>query len=309
MLILPRFKDLAANRSIILPGPSVAGFFKMDAIRPDGRVRPLMPWTRNLVTDQGLDNIGEVDTWTDFCHVGTGSTPPQTTDTQLDTWLATAGWSGFADTNGNSGSSPWYKFTRRIYRFAQGAAQGTIAEVGIGPTNVLLTSRSLVNPVVPVQADEILDVTWEVRFYQSEVDATGSILLDGTSYDYIVRTHTAGGQAPQQTLLKTGAGTNNPSGSGDHDISANIEDAYLPDEEPGATIAAYVPGQYLTPITIQCGVDSSNYGGGLRSLDYQSNRNFFNMRFGDPLNADATIPKDNTKTLDITLAVAWARQP
>ena len=65
-----------------------AGFFKFEAVKlaPDGSEisrRTLADWFPNIITDQGLDRMGDNNDWMSACQVGTGNTTPTALDTGL----------------------------------------------------------------------------------------------------------------------------------------------------------------------------------------------------------------------------------
>jgi len=185
----------------------VAGLFKMGITRPDGTRRTVAPWQNNLITDTGMDNFGNSGATTSlppqysgYCRVGTGAVPvPAVGDAALVAHVAEAGALQFEERGvGGDGSAgdPYYKFSRRTYRFGIGIAEGILAEVGAGMALGTgdLTTRSLIkdgngDPItVTVLFDEILDVTYEFRFYQPVLtDVTGTIVIDSQTFDWVIR--------------------------------------------------------------------------------------------------------------------------
>lgn len=190
----------------------VQGRFMMEAIKPDGTVRELAPWQDNLITDTGLASMGG---WqyrdapsdpgsnyvssgtTEYCWVGSGSTPPAFTDTAPANYVANTNTQ--IDTTAvrsNPGDAKHFTGARRIFQFAAGAAQGNLAEIGlsngrhIGPTptyKLWIFSRALIknangDPItVTVLPDEILQVTYEHRMYLDTTEPKTVTLLDGTT--------------------------------------------------------------------------------------------------------------------------------
>jgi len=165
----------------------------------------------NLITNYGLSRIN-LTTWNNdnarYCQVGTGNTAPQVTDTSLASYLATSDLRpyGTPHATGNSRANgiltrPYYWYARSTWRFNPGEATGNIQELGVGPsTSGNLVSRCLtvnesgVPTTVTVLADEYLEVTWTFYFYLWEDDGSGdpgdvsgTITLDGNSYDWLLR--------------------------------------------------------------------------------------------------------------------------
>jgi hypothetical protein len=172
----------------------VSGWFKIEAIKPDGSKRILADWFPNLITDQGLDRMGTSNTWISYCHVGTGSTAPATSDTQLVSFLASSN-SRTTTTRGIQSSSPYYTYRTHTYRFNEGVAAGNLSEVGVGWTaaNGALYSRALIldgagNPTtLTILSNETLDVTYQCRHYIPETDVTGTVVLRGTTHTWTAR--------------------------------------------------------------------------------------------------------------------------
>jgi len=109
----------------------LCGFYKFEATNiKTGKKRLLADWFPNLITNIGLDRIGTSDDWLNYCQVGSGSSAPSFGDTGLDSYVGTNSTS-VGSTYGVSGSSPYYRWYKKIYRFNPGHATGNIAEIGI----------------------------------------------------------------------------------------------------------------------------------------------------------------------------------
>lgn len=155
---------------------------------------------KNLITNQGLNMLGTVSTPMQYCHVGTGTTPPAVTDTQLVNRIASQLYSSNAgiSTSGIVSTPTPYAWYRLVSTFAVGAAAGNLSEIGMGSaaTGAVLYSRELIRdgsgtPItITVLSDEILTTTYEHRIYPPTTDVTGSINFTGTTpatYSYTVR--------------------------------------------------------------------------------------------------------------------------
>lgn len=172
----------------------VAGYYKLQVIRPDGTVRQSAEFP-NLITNAGLDRMA-TSTYLTVCQVGSGSAAPTFADTALAARIAGTQTVQSTDV-GTTSSSPYYAWATRQFRFAAGVATGNIAEVGVGwGTTGSLFSRALVldsggSPTtITVLADEILDVTYQLRYYAPETDDTGDVTFTGNlagTYDWIFR--------------------------------------------------------------------------------------------------------------------------
>lgn len=151
------------------------------------------PRFKNIVLDSGIARMF-VGSYLTRCCVGTGSSTPVATQTQLDNFLAstTAGHGGI-DYGRNIKTLPYYAWARFTYRFAAGTINNNISEVGLGWANNALWNRALIKDAqgqpttITVMADEYLDVICEVRNYLT-ADFSGSFnLLD--KHGAVVSTH------------------------------------------------------------------------------------------------------------------------
>lgn len=207
-IILPR-------REIITPKfhvhTGMAGLYRLQVrkARTD-KLKYDTGWFDNLITNQGLINYYTMPNFGAFdrgaiacnCAVGTGNTTPTVNDTALANFVAaasgtgaTGGGTGFPQPNATgyvaaAGSVPAYWFMTYIYQFATGVAAGNLTEVGAYPGGTSytdsLTSRALIlddagNPTaITVLSDEILTVTYQLRFYLDTSDHSFSFNLNGS---------------------------------------------------------------------------------------------------------------------------------
>lgn len=292
----------------------LAGKVKLVAVNAEtGEERLLADWFDNLITDGGLNRLGVGETGT-YCLVGSGSTPPTNGDTALSTFITST--SNYDLTTGAASSSPYYGWERYKYRFAQGAAAGNISEIGIGwaATNANLFARTLVkdsggNPTtVTILASEYLDVFHEVRIYAPANDLTSQVTIAGVVHDVIVRPSyvTAGDPGrwrPFRTqAVSIGAYINNYTYSGT--IGAQTVGPSGSTGPLSVSNSTYVANSLKRTAVLSANLDSSNFGGGIRSLEFGTvGMGSWQIQF------TPTIAKDNTKTLSLTVEVSWARRP
>ncbi|MBH1878193.1 hypothetical protein [Stenotrophomonas maltophilia] len=262
-----------------------AGWFKIEAFRTDedgqeipGSRRIAADWFPNLITNAGLDLLGTTDS-TDvftFCRVGSGNTAPAVTDTALVSQVAVTS-SEQAITNGVDRSGAFYAWRRRTLRFANGAAAGTLAEVGVSPTNAgALFSRALIldsggSPTtITVLSDETLDVTYELRLYPVLTDATGTVDISGTTYNWTARplipasydvfwsTYLGRGIIPYSVA---GNPANGPA------VAAALPTQGSALSSPVAsgiiTALAYTNGSYQRSFRFDCDLNNANVAGGI----------------------------------------------
>lgn len=294
---------------IVIPA-ELGGWFKMEAVRPDGTRRLLADWFPNLILNQGLDQLGGSSGTLNACQVGTNSTAPAVGQTALLGYLA-----GTANTVGTTGgaqaSPPYYGWGRTVYRFAQGAAAGNLSEVGVGQTAATgaLFSRALIldgdgDPTtITVLPDEFLDVTYELRQYAPTADVTGTITISGVDYDYTLRAALvteASAWANVGGAFSFGSGNNAYSGPLGAVTSAPA--GVAGGGSPDGALSAYTPGAYARNAKLTWSIGAGNAVGGVGAAVVATTRGTFQIGFSP------VIPKDNTKILELTFRIAWARK-
>jgi hypothetical protein len=305
---------------IILPGPRIRGFFKLEAHSlSTGRTRLLADWFPNLITDAGLNRIG-TGSYLSACHVGTSNSAPNVLDTTVGGYLAGT-TTRQADTYGAQATPPYYGWRLITYRFPLGAVVGNVASVATATAaanggSTILFSRALVldelgDPTtVTVQADEVLDVTYECRLYpmltdyeQAAVDITGS----GT-HDIIVRASSVTSASNWGQFIGGGM-TFNPYGSPSARVTNGVIGA-ITSSPSGTSLgslsisnASYSNNSLERAGTMALGLNQGNLSGGIRSWSFATSVGSYQMQF------TPAIAKNNTRTLSLTAKVSWARNP
>lgn len=302
----------------------VAGYFKIEAIKVDGEGneisrRVAADWFPNLILNQGLDRMADNNDFMSSVQVGSGSTAPADTDTQLQSHIAGVG-SITSNTYGAQSSAPYYGWRRNTWRFTAGTATGNLSEIGVGwsATGATLFSRSLIkdeegNPTtITVLADEILDVTYELRNYPFLTDLPGSFDIGATTYTTSMR---AANVTSEYGIFTGGWGVNTRG-----PMSQNP--AYLPcvlyagatmgaitDMPTGATStlsglwdsqSTYVPGTYTRTATCKWPVSSAI-----------TNVSHISFALGGCTTqmslSPATLSKTTAQELKITVTLTWGR--
>lgn len=314
MILLRSKKILEPNREFILPACGLRGFYKMEAVGPDGRRRLLADWFPNLITNVGLESIGVGDIYLQRCAVGSGNTAPSNSDTALVSLIGST--LTVTSNNQSAQSSPPYFGTQTItYRFPAGTATGNLAEVGIGSTVTNLFSRALIldgggSPTtITVLSSEALDVTYQLQLHSPTVDVTGSVTITGVATAYTLRaanSTNATSWAPNAS--SDGGGVRNPA------VYNGVIGAVttIPSGASAGggvlTPAAYSGGSHQRDGTIAYGLTDGNVAGGISAATFSGgiatgSLGAFQLGFSP------TIPKDNTKVLSLTYRHSWARFP
>lgn len=314
-LWIPRVKILEPKRELALTA-RVGGVFRMRAIRPDGRVRPLAEFP-NMVLNNGLDKIAANSNWMNRCVVGTGNAAPNPNVSSMDSFLAGAALVSGSDVTTPPTAPDYYAATARLYRFAAGTAAGNIAEVGItdqsDSNGTNLFARELVrdaegNPTtITVLPDEILEVVYEHRYYPVLSDFEDEITISGDTYDIVARAANVSNQgtiavpysmSAQEAVAyngSIGAVTGEPSGSSSVNTSREA--------------AAYSAGNYYRDFTFTWSISGGNLAGGITAIHMGGNLSQLSAQNGRfQIGFTPAIPKDNTKVLSLTFRRAWARR-
>lgn len=278
---------------------------------------------RNLITTQGLNQIGNGTSYVNRCAVGTGTNAADPSDTQLQSQIAFTTTVN-SNTAGNGGSDPdFYGYRTKVFRFSQGAAAGNLAEVGVGPGTsgtVAVFSRARIldsegNPTtLTVLQDEFLDVTYEFRIYVAgTADVEDSVEISGVSYDTTTRPALVGtnrwqvgtsanqggisetGQVLAYATQTLGAITDGPSGTSFSRSSV--------------TNSTYSNGDFHRTGTCVWGLNAGNTGSGIGSMLVQLGLGTVTQGLGAiQVSFDPVIPKTNELVLSLPIRHEWARK-
>lgn len=189
------------------------------------------PWFHNLVTNAGLNFMGANAGWKTAALIGTGNAAPTVNDGSLGGFLSGVDSVGAVGSDGVTPISggiitdgqittatvaPWFISQIRTYRFPPGAGTGILAEVGIAstknPATGTLFARELIRDGVGVPttiqklADEFLDLVYEFRAWPNTTDAVDTVLLNGITYDRVMRPSNLTTTNTSRDALLTGNG-------------------------------------------------------------------------------------------------------
>ena len=322
---------------IHIPG-AAAGRFMIEKFKIDkegnevpGSRHVAVPWFNNLILNVGLDLIGTstnaMGPTLTACRVGSGSTTPANTDTALVAQVAsTTTIAGSAQ--GVQSTAPYFGWFRKTFRFNTGVATGNLSEVAVAnaATGGTLFSRALivdgagVPTTISVQADESLDVTYELRLYPPTADIPWSTTISGTTYSGVVRadsvTSSTGWNSSgpvwmmdaasfnlKGVILGTtqgmtvyngaiGAVTASPSGTSS---SVDLSSA------GAVTPAAYTAGSYQRGHAVLIDLAQGNVAGGITAFRITTGIGRYQF------SVSPVLPKDGTKRLTLNVTFSWAR--
>lgn len=310
------------------------GYFRICVKREDGSIKEDTGWFPNLITNQGMDWIGSAPPNTNVsygqqyigthCGVGTGTTTPAFTDTQLTSFLAmyppTSGNNveGFSSSQYVAGP-PAYWSGIRTYNFAIGAVVGNIAEVGIGNTASTDTQPQLFTHAlilvggspgtITVTSSDALVVYHEMRLYLDLTTNAYSFQISGVTYtgNYL-RANV--GTVPNFALTShydinyavhgyfygyngtVGAVTGSPTGTSDGGPN-----------EFGTSLAAYTNGTYTNSMSCVVPLNRINLSGGITAFTIETNHGRYQF------SVSPYIPKTALYTLTMNWNISWARYP
>lgn len=288
------------------------------ATRKNGEITQESGWSKNAITNYGLDSFGSGTNLFQYIQVGSGTSSPAFTDTALEAFVGserdTTSFTRTVDAAGR-----WLMLERASVLLA-GVATGNIAEVGAGrsaETNLVSRARILDasgDPtVITVLSDEDLVITYRIWIKQPTVDVEGS----AGGRDFVVRIAAAD---------RTTAGGGNFRGYwGDYDVYAGtlfgwnggnynfaVYDGSLGSmtgEPSGASYAvgsrvdadAYVPGSHKASLTAQISGTVGNFATGISAIAWCQGVCCWQMSIDPPL------LKAEPQTARIQVFTTWSR--
>jgi hypothetical protein len=290
----------------------VQGKYKFKVYHADGTLKLETPWFDNLITNNGMNLLASTISLTPNCYIGSGTTTPSVTDTQLANILHTA----------NSVSSPIYTFfdgdepywrAYKIFTFNAGNATGSIREVGVGISPTNLFSRTLVQGVeeipitIVVLADEKLEVYYERRNYLDKSDqyspfhmASG---LTNSIYDAQIRASNIG-SVPD---ILSGFG---PTRLNDVSFTLSGQKFLGTVYEPisGASVAAsissaaaYIADSHYIDYSFQFNPTVANFTDGVGTGTFQTTQSRFKFLLSP------YVPKNSSYRLRFNIRHTWSR--
>ncbi len=295
----------------------------------------------NLITDQGLNRVGTA-VFGDRIFVGTGTATPSVSNTGLSAYLnytqSSAPGGSWNPAILQGGSPDYWVQGTGTWRFAAGAATGTLTEVGIGwfvpggaiGANHRVSSRALIvdsggSPIsITVLADEYLDVTYSLRYYPYVgSDVVQTVVISGVNYTFTTRALGVDAliycsvnvaarmdwSGNTEVYTGTAAGTPPALAAITATAMSNIgSTAYLI-----ATKNTYVNSSLAMSAVFSAGLTDANMTYGIRGMitrtTYPGNplASFINSAFQSTISP--AIPKNNTKVLQFGASVSWSRKP
>lgn len=271
----------------------------------------------NLITDGGLNRLGVDGNPFQYIYLSSDNTEPANSDNALSGFL---GGSISSQGSGRGAASintpPYYVSGYSIIRFAAGIATGNISKIATGwgtatkPTGLwssaLVKDSSGNNTTITKLADEILDITYEVRVYLPSTDFVGTIDVSGVNYNVTARLsflNASWGAAdpnPNVGLVKAKFYSGDistikalPSGT-----STTVTVAAMP----------YVDSSLEKAFVVTAKIGEANYAGGIKSMLVDNgSANFWQFGFSNAIDGTG-IPKTSEYSLTMPpLKIKWGR--
>jgi hypothetical protein len=277
---------------------------------------------QNIITNNGLDfpTNGAPTTQLLYLAVGTGSTSPLATNSQLEAELSPVGRTnltgGFVDVVGYN-ASPEYHYVRRTRTFFESQANGNLTEVGFftAASGGQLFNRQLFRDsggtptTITKTNQEQLRVTYELRLQPPQADVVGTVVISGVTYDYTLRPVAV----PQLwgNLFNQGWGTTQLPrmrvAESDVLLARNDSTPGAPTtvESTSGSSGSYAAGQHYRDSTQVWEPGSANFATGIGSIFMLGPTNDHSMCFQAVVSPK--IPKTNLHRLSLTVRTTWGR--
>jgi hypothetical protein len=280
-------------------------------------------WFKNLILNQGLDQLGTNNAvLIGYARVGTGTTAPAVTDTQLEAQVASSQLGPDDTTIVNSGTPSYTTLSTFEYTFTQGDVIGNISEVGVGwaDTGATLFSRALIvdgsgtPTTITLTSVDQLTIYYRLNASQPLTDTTSAVTISSVSYPYTIRTAYAASFCGAGTFnygygftrLNTVYIYGDDAALGA--ITGSLSGTLVNQSNNGGwtfTYPAYTPGSYYRDSTFSIPVNLANPAGGIGGIVL--NWGAYSSSLSNQIVLPTPIPKTNTQVLTITQRFTWAR--
>lgn len=319
----------------------VSGRFKVESTHPETGVTTLLQdWAKNTVLTSGMYEMSQSDGWMLACQVGIDETnDPDPSFTSMPGWVAGT-TNNLGSTTGAQSSATYYGWRRTTFRFPIGSVSENtnINRVGVGWGTVSGDNLTTLAKTVDIggtptaitwKADEYLDITYEFQYHVPTSDVTGTVVVDGVTYDYVVRAMAATSGSAWAIHIGNKIEAFSPYVDDwlayDGDIGATVEDS------PSGLVASSdnINSYTIAPLNVKYVDVGMNVGPGtddvdgwslttgklLRSLRIKTTAGWYQVQFDDqtggagaPYNGDG-IPKTDQFTIASLFRLSWDEAP
>lgn len=293
----------------------LGGEFRLVKYNSMGQMNYDSGWFGNLITNNGLSLCTTWGTsWANVHYIGSGSTAPAFTDTQMESFLAYSQVPQGSPVKVWNSSSPYELHETQTRRFDAGVGTGTVREVGAGQntagTNMF--AHAAVSPAIVKASDEVLDVSYRLKIWPRISDVGGTVVIDGITYDTVNRALLLNAiMSPFDRYYHDGSF---PSYHYTYDglLGALTANAPLGAPSPdiqGAVVTAGSGGSGFRNYTVDYGLNEGNAPLGVRTA---KTRVATDLHWQTQFTAQGTglrIPKNATKIMTLVYQYTWARHP
>ena len=305
------------------------GEVKVIVKRADDTVRLDTGFFPNVITNLGLDAIGNDNDLFNFCAVGGGNSTPLNTNTKLDNFLAVGSqisseskydYDPVRDTE-------FYKCSKTVgYRFT-GLDNKNISEVGLvgdyasgqhpAYTRTLIKNSAGEPTVITVLSGEILELQyrlWQV-FDVKDKDQVVTAMIDGVEVPFNVKIRLAGvggnlgGSWSYAAVVGQGVMYGGSSSSNSHRFGTG-ELGEITGQNSGLTSVyglsweAYQPSTYKRKFYVNASITEAVHP--IRSFLFFTGLGAYQVRFGT-VDGDLPIDKTNQDILQLGFEMSWGR--
>jgi hypothetical protein len=305
-------------KNINIAKHSLKGEYKTVLTKGDGTVVE-SPWFDNIILNTGLDLLGSPTTGTvlGYLRLGTGTSTPAVTQTNVDAFLVTVN-NNIGNTYTTTGSPNYHSVGTIGYSFAQGAVVGNVTELAVGPlagstgncfSRSLIVDNTNTPTALTVTAIDQLTVYYKLTVITSVNDFTGSFVIDGVTYNY------TGRKTSIATLLHVFTSSLNNTFTAITQASSHGTNAAL-----GPITGQLTTGTNVGNISVFGARDTYTLGSYTcaQEVTYAADAghaqpikgfilSFSNGTNGFQIVLDQAIPKANTNELKIKFGFSWGR--
>ena len=302
------------------------GEVKVIVKRADDTVRLDTGFFPNVITNLGLDAIGNDRNLFNFCAVGGGNSKPLNTNTKLDNFLAVGSpisseskydYDPVRDTE-------FYKCSRTVgYRFT-GLDNKNISEVGLvgdhrpelhsAYTRTLIKNSAGEPTVITVLSGEILELQyrlWQV-FDVKDKDQVVTAMIDGVEVPFNVKIRLAGvgGNLGGSWSYAAVVGAHLTFQGNNYHQFGTGELGEITGQNPGLTSVyglsweAYQPSTYKRKFYVNASITEAVHP--IRSFLFFTGLGAYQVRFGT-VDGDLPIDKTNQDILQLGFEMSWGR--
>lgn len=308
---------------ILILNVGMKGFLRLQLINKfSGKCRIDTGFFPNTILDAGRNNMAVQANWLTYAKVGTDNTTPSQSDTSLLGHIASTN-DIQSDVHGAEGSAPYFGWKRKVWRFPVGPIGNENlkeAAIGWGPNDDDIISRALIiDPILQTPttitplADEILDLTYELRYYPPLVDALSTVTLNGVIYDTITRAADVTGSRWSSDIgsfIGQYSLFNSDWGAYDDDIGTILQSPsglLTSCDNDDQVNSSYQNNSYEMQVNSACGPSGWNVPGGIRSIRIRTTAGDYQTQF-NAQSDDSKIPKTSSFTMDMAWKIAWSEK-